>query len=102
VFPAAVRALHAVDLAAEGLQGGLDAGVHGHYGGAVAVGHGLVLVELGRRRAAEVVILMAEEVVHSGHGRSWGTRWACGSTLSRRALEVLWYFTELRTDRNML
>lgn len=30
VLPAAVGTLHALNLAAEGLQGGLDAGVHGH------------------------------------------------------------------------
>ncbi len=77
MFPAAVRALHAVDLAAEGLQGGLNAGVHGHYGGGVAIGQSLVLAELRWRRRIGVVILRAaKEVVHSSHGRSWGTRGA--------------------------
>lgn len=89
MFLAAIRALHAVDLAAEGLQRGLNARVHGHDGGGVAVGHSLVLAELRRRRRARVVILRAaEEVIHGSHGRSWGTRGACGSRLSWRALWI--------------
>lgn len=96
MFPAAVRALHAADLAAEGLQGCQDAGVHGHYGGGVAVGYSLILAELRRRGRAGVVILRAgvvilraaKELIHSGSGRSWGTRGACGSRLSWRALWI--------------
>lgn len=89
MFPAAVGALHAVDLAAEGLQGGQNAGVHRHDGGGVAVGQSFVLTKLRRRRRAGVVILRAaKEVIHSSHGRSWGTRGACGSRLSWRALCV--------------
>lgn len=89
MFPAAVGALHAADLAAEGLQGCQDAGVHGHYGGGVAVGHSLVLAELRRRGRAVVIILRAaKELIHSGSGRSWGTRGACGSRLSWRALWI--------------
>lgn len=89
MFPAAVRALHAADLAAEGLQGGLNAGVHGYDGGGVAVGHSLVLAELGRRRRAGVVIMRTgKEVIHSSNGRSRGTRGSCGSGLSRRALWI--------------
>lgn len=88
MFPAAVGALHAADLAAEGLQGGQDAGVHGHYGG-VAVGHSLVLTELRRWGRVEFVILRAaKEFIHGGNGRSWGARGACGSGLSRRALWI--------------
>lgn len=80
---AAVRALHAVNLAAEGLQGGLNAGVHRHYGGGVAVGQSLVLVELGRRRGGVIV-----KDVTDSHGRSRRTRGACGSGLSWRALWI--------------
>lgn len=74
MFPAAIRALHAIDLAAEGLQGGLNTGINWHYGGGVAVGLSLVLTELRRWRRAGIVILRAKEVIHSRHGRSWGTR----------------------------
>lgn len=89
MFPAAVRALHAADLAAEGLQGGQDTGVHGHYGGGVAVGHSLVLIELRRWGRVEFVILRAaKEFIHGGNGRSWGARGACGSRLSWRALWI--------------
>ncbi|KAF3842827.1 hypothetical protein F7725_001676 [Dissostichus mawsoni] len=70
VLLAAVGALHAADLAAEGLQGGLHAGVHRQDGGAVAVGHGLVLAELWR--AGVVVVKAAEEVISGSSGGSWG------------------------------
>lgn len=89
MFPAAVGALHAVDLTAEGLQGGQDAGVHGHYGGGVAVGHSLVLTELRRWGRVEVVILRAtKEFIHGSNGRSWGSWGSCGSRLSWRALWI--------------
>lgn len=89
MLPAAVWALHAVDLAAEGLQCGLDARVHRNYGGGVAVGQSFIFAELRRRRRARVVILRAaKEVVYSRHGRTWGTRGARWSRLSWRALLI--------------
>lgn len=60
MFLAAVWALHVVDLALEGFQGGLNTGVDGHYGGGIAVGKSFVLAEL-RRRWPRVVILGAAE-----------------------------------------
>lgn len=89
MLPAAIWALHAVNLAAEGLQSGLDAGVYGHDGGGVAVGHSLILTELRRRRRAGVIILRAaKEVIYSSYGRSWGTGWTWGSRLTWRALLI--------------
>lgn len=89
MFPAAVWALHVVDLAAEGLQCGLDAWVDRDHVGRVAVGQSLVLAELRRRRRAGVVILRAaEEVVHGSHGRSRWTGKTWGSGLSWRPLRI--------------
>lgn len=82
----AVGALHAADLAAEGLQGGLHAGVHRLDGGAVAVGHGLVLAELWR--AGVVVVKAAEEVISGSSGGSWGSGESSGSRLSWRPLRI--------------
>ena len=90
MFPAAIRALHAVDLAGEGLQCRLDAGVDRDEVGGVAVRQSLVLAELRRRRrAVRVVILRAtEEVTLSSSRGSWGTGWTCGSGLSWRTLWI--------------
>lgn len=89
MLPAAVWALHAVYLAAEGLQCGLDPRVHRNYGGWIAVWQSLIFAELGRRRRTRVIILRAsKEVVHSCHGRSWRTGRARGSRLSWRALLI--------------
>lgn len=85
---AAVWALHAVDLAAEGLQCGLDARVDRHDGGGVAVGQGLVLTELRRRRRARVVIVRAKEVFYSSNGRPWWTWRTWGTGLSWRTLWI--------------
>ena len=79
VFPAAVGAPHAVNLAAQGLERGLDPWV-GLELRRVAVGQGLVLAELWRGRGAHVVILGApEHVVHGGGGGPGGTREARGA-----------------------
>lgn len=88
MFPAAIWALHAVDLAGEGLQGGLNTGVDWHYGGGIAVGHSLVLVELWRRRAGVVIMSACKQVIHSRHGRSWWTGRTWGSRLSWWALLI--------------
>lgn len=86
VLPAAVWALHAVDLAAEGLQRGLDAGVHHRVGG-VTVGQSFVLAELRRRRWTGFVIMRAaQEIIQGSGGRSWGTWRTWGTWLSRRPL----------------
>lgn len=99
VFLATIRALHAVDLAAKGLQGGVHTGVHGHDGGGVAIGQSLILTELRRRRGAWVVVIeAAKQVIHCSHGRSWGTGRPRGSRLSRGTLRksrwsLMNYFT---------
>lgn len=89
MFLAAIWALHAVELAAEGLQGGLNPGVHRHDGGRVADGQSLVLAEL-RWRGRTIVVIMrtTKQVVHSCCGRSWGTGKTWGSGLSWGSLWI--------------
>lgn len=89
MFPAAVGALHAADLAAQGLQGVQDPGVYGQYGGRVAVGQSLVLTKLRRRGRAGVVIMGAsEEIVDGGRGPSWRSRGTCRARLSWGSLWI--------------
>lgn len=79
VFPAAIRAFHVANLAAEGLQSGQDARVHRNNGGGVAVRKSLIFTELGRRRRAGVVICVAiKQLIQSSCRGSWGTRGTLG------------------------
>lgn len=88
MFPAAVRALHAADLTAEGFQGVQDPRVHGQYGG-VAVGKSLILAELGGRRRTGIVILRAsKQIINGSSGTSRGSRGTCRTGLSRRSLWI--------------
>lgn len=89
MFPAAVGALHAADLAAQGLQGVQDPGVYGQYGGRVAVGQSFILTKLRRRGRAEVIILGAsKEIINGGCGTSWRSRGTCGARLSWGSLWI--------------
>lgn len=58
VLPAAVWAFHAVDLAAEGLQSGLNTWVQLLSG--IAVGQSLILIKLWRRGASIIVMHAAK------------------------------------------
>lgn len=89
MFLAAVGALHAVDLAAESLQSGLNSRIDGHDSGGVGVGHSLVFAELGWRRYPGVIIMKAcEQVIHSCYRRSRGTGRARRPRFTRRALWI--------------
>lgn len=106
MFPAAVRALHAADLTAEGLQGVQDPRVHGQYGG-VAVGKSLILAELGGRRRTGIVILGAsKQIINGSSGTSRGSRGTCGTSLSRGSLWIKkknkknWYVQQMRLIRS--
>lgn len=98
VFPAAVRALHAADLTAEGFQGVQDPRVHGQDGGGVAVGKSLVLAELGGRRRTGIVILGAsKQIINGSSGTSGGSRGTCRTGLSRRSLWIKKLVKSLQT-----
>lgn len=87
VFLAAVGALHAVDLAAQGLQSGLNSRIDRYNGAGVAVGQGFVFTELRWRRWPGVIILWAsKQVIHSRYRRSRGTGRARRPRFTRRAL----------------
>lgn len=90
VLPAAIGALHAVELAAERLQGGLNVGVDGHDDvGGVAVGQSLVFAELWRRRRPRVVVVQAaEQVIHGCHWRSWRSWRSRGAVFSWGTLSI--------------
>lgn len=85
MLPAAVGTFHAVDLAAEGLQSGLDTWVQ--LLGGIAVGQSLILIELGRGRGAAIVVLhVAKQVIHGSCGGAGRARETSGAWLSRRSL----------------
>lgn len=94
VLPAAVGTLHAVDLAAQGLERGLDTGVDGNDGGAITVRQSLIFAELRWRRGARVVVLVPKQIVHRCHGGTRGTRRACRSGFTWRSL---WKKEELKS-----
>lgn len=83
VFPAAIRAFHVANLAAEGLQSGQDARVHRNNGGGVAVRKSLIFTELRRGRRAGVIIHVAiKQLIRSRCRGSWGTWGTLGPRFS--------------------